>query len=375
MKNFWCQNFWYQNFWYQIFCMATIFCCTVLSANAAQSTVTWKQALRQPADWYKSDDAIRIADNVLLYQHKNGGWDKNIDMAQSISETKRSKLLADQDKDGTTIDNGATHAQLTYLARVYSATTPGQERFKEAFLKGIDYLLAAQYPNGGWPQYYPLRKGYYTHITFNDDAMIGVMTLLRDVASNSTGHYAFVDEARKTKAKLAVEKGIECILKCQVVVDGKPTVWCAQHDERSLAPAPARAYELVSLSGAESVGVVRFLMSIKTPKPEVVRAIEGAVAWFNASKLTGIKVVEKEDKLAPKGHDRVVVADPTAPPMWARFYDIQTNKPIFSDRDGIPKSTLAEIGYERRNGYRWLGNWAESLLEREYPIWKSTQTK
>ena len=37
--------------------------------------------------------------------------------------------------------------------------------------------------------------------------------------------------------------------------------------------------------------------------------------------------------------------------MWARFYEIGTNRPIFSDRDGFAKHDLSEIGYERRNGY------------------------
>jgi hypothetical protein len=40
------------------------------------------------------------------------------------------------------------------------------------------------------------------------------------------------------------------------------------------------------------------------------------------------------------------------------------------DRDGVPKGSLSEIGYERRNGYAWLGTWPRDLLEKEYPIWK-----
>ena len=43
--------------------------------------MTWAQCLQQPRAWYKTEDAIRIADNVLLYQRESGGWPKNIDMA------------------------------------------------------------------------------------------------------------------------------------------------------------------------------------------------------------------------------------------------------------------------------------------------------
>ena len=71
-----------------------------------------------------------------------------------------------------------------------------------------------------------------------------------------------------------------------------------------------------------------------------------------------------------KGWDKVVVKDAAAPPMWARFYEIGTNKPIFCSRDGVPKDTLAEISYERRNGYSWLGRYAADLLAKDYPAWQ-----
>jgi PelA/Pel-15E family pectate lyase len=204
--------------------------------------------------------------------------------------------------------------------------------------------------------------------------MIGVMTLLRDIARKEAS-YTFVDEPRRSRAERAVKKGVECILKCQIKVGGKLTAWCAQHDEKTFAPAPARAYELVSLSGSESVGITRFLMGIEKPSPEVVQAVEGAVAWFETAKLLGIRVEQKQDSKAPKGLDRVVVEDPSAPPLWARFYEIGTNLPMFCDRDGVVKRKLSEIGYERRNGYAWLGEWPLKLVEKEYPAWRKKQVR
>jgi PelA/Pel-15E family pectate lyase len=249
---------------------------------------------------------------------------------------------------------------LSFLARVYTAQK--QERYRESFLKGVDYLLKAQYPSGGWPQFYPNLSGYYKHITFNDDAMIGVMKLLRDVAA-AKPVYAFVDEARRAAAARAVEKGIECILKAQVVVNGKRTVWCAQHDEVTLAPAGARKFEAISLSGGESVGIVRFLMSIKDPSPQVVEAVEAAVAWFEQTELKGIKWVEKND-------DRVVVKDPEGGSIWARFYEIGSNRPIFVGRDGVVKYSVADIEHERRTGYNWYVEEPVKLLTKDYPAWK-----
>jgi PelA/Pel-15E family pectate lyase len=80
--------------------------------------------------------------------------------------------------------------------------------------------------------------------------------------------------------------------------------------------------------------------------PEVIAAVEGAVAWFEAAKITGIRLKER-------GSERVLVEDSGAPPLWARFYDLKTGQPFFCDRDGVPKSTIAEIGSERRDGYAW----------------------
>jgi len=339
-------------------------------ANEAVGTIAWADAQSKPKEWYASAEALRIADLVLLYQRNSGGWPKNIDMAKPVNEADRASLLAQKKDTDSTIDNGATYTQLSFLARVYTAQP--QDRHRESFLRGFDYLLKAQYPNGGWPQFYPDLSGYYKHITYNDDAMIGVLKLLRDV-SEAKPDYAFVDETRRANAAKAVEQGIECILKTQVVVNGKRTVWCAQHDEVTLAPAPARKFEVVSLSGGESVGIVRFLMSIKNPSQAVIDAIDSAVAWFERSELKGIKWIEKADASQPNGIDRVVIKDPEST-TWARFYEIGSNRPIFVGRDGVVKYSVAEIEHERRTGYAWYVDEPAKLLKKEYPAWRERVT-
>jgi len=334
-------------------------------AGVMPAAVRWSEVNRQPAEWYASAEARAVAESILLYQTDSGGWPKNRDMtappdAAFLAETKF-------DHRAPTIDNDATFTQIRFLARVLAST--GEARYRAAAERGLDYLLAAQYPNGGWPQYFPLIKGYYTHITFNDDAMIDVMELLRDVAS-ARAPWDWVDASRRTRADDAVRRGLDCILRCQIVVNGEKTVWCAQHDEVTFAPAPARKYEMISLSGYESVGIVRFLMGIDHPLPEVVAAVQAAVKWFEKSKLTGIRIDQPAAPDLPHGHDRVVVADPQAPPLWARFYEIGRNRPIFSGRDSIIHYALAEIEGERRGGYRWYVTEPAKLLEQDYPRWQ-----
>ncbi|HEY9285861.1 MAG TPA: pectate lyase [Pyrinomonadaceae bacterium] len=339
---------------------------TTASAPNAAEPINWRDSLRQKPEWYTTDEAVRVADNVILYQHDEGGWSKNIDMARPLSEGGRAELLKQKSETGSNIDNGATYTQLAYLARVYTARK--LERHREAFHRGLDYLLAAQYANGGWPQYYPLRKGYYTHVTFNDGAMVNVMRLLRDVARKRS-NYRFVDEPRRLRAEKAVERGVELILKAQVVANGRRTVWGAQHDEVTLAPAPARKFEPASLSAGESVGIVRFLMSVENPDARTVEAVESAVEWFRRSQVKGLRWIERRDPSKPGGYAREAVADPQAPPLWARFYEIGTNRPVFAGRDGVVRYSVAEIDEERRNGYSWYVEEPAELLEKDYPDW------
>ena len=335
--------------------------------------IPWSQILDQPEEWYGKDEAIRIAENMLLFQKENGGWYKNIDMSKPLNNNEKEKLNVEKSAvSGTTIDNDAGFIQMELLAKVYQQTN--NKKFAEGVRKGLDYLLSAQYENGGWPQYYPLREGYYSHITFNDGAMIQAMELLRNV-SYGKNPYGFIDARRRQRAKKAIEKGLKIILSTQISVDGELTAWCAQYDREKLTPAKARAYELPSISGGESVGIIRYLMGIEDPSEEVRQAIESAVAWFREVKIEGIKIVEEKDENLPRGYDRVIVEDKGAGPLWGRFYEIGTNRAMFVGRDGIVKYKISEIEHERRVGYSYLGNYAEELLEKTYPEWKERMAR
>ncbi|HMC78384.1 MAG TPA: pectate lyase [Vicinamibacterales bacterium] len=336
----------------------------------APGAIRWGAGvLRQKPEWYATREATGMADSVMQYQAADGGWPKNTDLGVRPPSAE-SRAAAGADVTWSTIDNNGTTMPMQFLALVTHAT--GEARYRASFLRGFDYLLAAQYPNGGWPQFFPLRPGYYTHVTFNDNAMVNVLTVLRDAATGSAP-YSFVDEARRTKARAAVSRGIDIILKTQVKQDGKLTAWCAQHDEKTLAPAWARAYEPPSLSGSESVGIVRFLMEIERPAPAIVAAIEGAAGWLRSVAIPGLRL---ETFTGADGRsDRRVVPDPAAGLLWARFYELGTNRPIFLGRDSVVRPALSEIEYERRNGYAYYGQWPASLLDTDFPRWREKHSR
>ncbi|MBE2215638.1 MAG: pectate lyase [Opitutaceae bacterium] len=349
------------------FLLSIVAACLPLAAQDAASLKWSARLLRQKSDWYASPEARAAADNVLRYQSSAGAWPKNTDLLAPA--TPEALAVVEEGGKANTIDNQSTTVPIRFLALVYGAT--GEAAYRAAAERGIDYLLASQYPNGGFPQFFPLRKGYYAHITYNDGAMVNALDLLRDVA-RGRDPLAFVDAERRARAADAVVRGTDCILKTQIVQDGIPTAWCAQHDEVTLAPAWARKYEPPSLSGAESVGIVRFLMGIEQPTPEIVASVEGAVAWFRAVAIHGqrVELIERSGSRP----DRQLVADPAAPPLWARFYELGTNRPLYMDRDSQPVYDFALIDYERRAGYAYHTDAPADLLDRDYPAWKSRIT-
>lgn len=257
---------------------------------------------------------------------------------------------------------------MRFLAKMYKNRK--DERYKDAFIKGFNYILKAQYDNGGWPQFYPARPNnsvsYSACITFNDNAYVNVMNMLKDIFTDAEDLKTLkLDDNIKKLARESFDKGVRCILDTQIIVDGERTVWCAQHDQVTLKPAKARAYELPSFSGAESVNITLLLMSLPSPSDEVVAAIKGAVKWFDKHKIPDMKYERYKDENGEK--DSKLVPSPGFV-VWARFYDLETEKPFFCGRDGIKKETLQEIEKERRGGYSWYNN-APSKVLKEYPEW------
>jgi PelA/Pel-15E family pectate lyase len=310
-----------------------------------------------------------VAERMLIYQRNNGGFPQPkgdpIDYQKTLSESLISTLLAEKDFLDATIDDKATTREINGLVVAFQKTK--NPAYIKAAENGIRYLLKAQNSAGGWGQFFPDSSGYHKHITYNDNAMIDVMYVMKNTAEGTNGFDA-VDKTLIPVAQKAVEKGIDCILKTQVIQNGKLTAWCAQHDRNTLKPAKARMFELPSISGNESVGIIKFLMTIDKPSPEIKQSINSAIAWFESVKIVGFKIQDIKDSSQPKGKDRIIVPDPNST-IWARFYDLETNKPFFAGRNSIVKYNLAEIENERRVGYAYYGTWAKSLLEKDYPEW------
>lgn len=329
------------------------------------SSREWKMIARHcPDSFLNTPLARQFAENVLVWQRNTGGWPKNEAIHRPLGGD-RDLILADKEKrNDSTTDNDATILEMTYLARMWHVVP--DSRYKEAFLKGLRFMLDGQYDNGGWPQFWPENRGYQVHITYNDDAMVQTMRVIRDLRDGTKPFDGLVDAETKTELDKAFNKGIECILKTQIRVNGKPTVWCQQHDRETFAQAAARSYELPSFCSSESASLVRLLMELPNPDQRIIDAVNGAMEWFEKHKITGIRL--ETYRMEDGRYDRRVVEDAKAEPLWARFYDLKTEEPYFCDRDGIPRKHLSEIGHERRNGYGWFSN-GPAMLVPLYQKW------
>ncbi|HEX8212264.1 MAG TPA: pectate lyase [Longimicrobium sp.] len=310
---------------------------------------------RMTGAWWASPEARQIAESIVSFQTPAGGWSKRMEFTRTRRPGESWASEGNWSWVGT-FDNNSTTAQLRFLANTAAAT--GEARYRESFRRGLEYLYRAQFPNGCWPQVYPLVGGYHDAATYNDDAIANILRVLNDVANGEMGG---LPEPERRRAAESVRRGVECILASQVIVDGRRTVWGQQHDPLTLKPAKARAYEHISLAGRESAGIVNLLLEVKNPDARVVAAIRGAVQWFRDATIWGYEYT-------PRGG---LTAKPGAGPLWARFYEIGTNRPMFSNRDGVVRYRFDELEAERARGYAWYTDEPATTLRR-YERWART---
>jgi PelA/Pel-15E family pectate lyase len=330
--------------------------------------------LDRDSAWYATPDALRIADNIISFQTPAGGWGKNLDVSKGprvpgerYAPNNVSRYLSADDFDAPrdpdwnyigTIDNSATISEIEFLAKVISAKGVAKNSpYLKSFIRGFQYLLSAQFPNGGWPQVYPLEGGYHDAITYNDNAMVQVLLIMHRIA-DGTDEYAFASEGLRKEAKAAFDRGIQCILATQLHSADRLAVWAQQYDALTLKPVSARNYEMPSQCSSESDDVMLLLMNeLPDPSAAEQRAIRAAGAWFKKTAIYG-------QAYGRTSNGRGLTAQQGAGPIWARYYQLDTDKPIFGDRDKSIHGELTELSSERRNGYSWFSSEPKIALDR-----------
>lgn len=323
-----------------------------------------------PPEWYASAEATALATTVLSYQTPTGAWSKAVDYSHGPRPpgTQWTSSESDPWHYCGTLDNRATTEQIKFLANVHLATQNPEA--KTGALLGIDWLLTAQYPNGGWPQVYPIERGYHEAITLNDGAMLHAMEVLVAISSGEAP-FTFIDAALRQRATSALEQGLQCLIASQIPLAGRPSVWCAQHDPLSLEPVAARLKEPPSLSGSESAELLKFLMRKGPATPEIIAMIENGLTWFTDNQLTGLRKTKNADGKTD------YITDPTSTEVyWARFYDVTSGQPMFAGaQDGIIYHSFQEMAQHNKVAYDYFTSKPNDLITKEVERWRKRISK
>lgn len=320
--------------------------------------------------WFSSDEAIKLVETVISFQTPSGGWSKSVNYAAG-PRTQGTHWTSQQGNTWHycgTLDNRSTTEQIRFLAKYHSITSNAAS--KDSVLRGLEWILEAQYPNGGRPQNYPVEPGYHEAITLNDDAMLHALELLQEVYEQSEP-FKFVPEDLNRRAKQAYERGLNCLAMAQVQVGGIRTVWCAQHDPLDLSPVAARKKEPPSLSGAESASLLKYLMRKGPIDAQTSTMIESGVRWLDQHHVTGLR------KATNSAGKTDYVADPSSTEIyWARFYNVQTFKPLFAGaQDGIVYDTFSEMASKNKVAYDYFTTKPGELIDKEMTRWKKRISK
>ncbi|MBW8844489.1 MAG: pectate lyase [Burkholderiales bacterium] len=341
--------------------------------------------LDKPPAWYGDDAALRVARNILSFQTPAGGWGKNQPRDRPPRQPGQAYVADNNLKRPTpgdfdlaadpqwsyvgTIDNDATITEIRFLAKV-AARLPGEagDVYRQGVQRGLAYLLLAEFPGGGWPQVWPLQGGYHDAITLNDNALVEVAELMGH-AARGEAELRFLPVSLRAAAADAEGRAVRLLLATQVRIDGRPTLWAQQHDPLTLAPASARNYEPPALCSGESAQALLFLMSVPRPSPAVVEAVNGGM-----KALRSLAVQDRAWVKVDEAQGRRLIEQPGAGPLWARYYDATTLKPVFGDRDKSLHDDVNDLSLERRNGYAWWGNWPVKALA-AYDAWAAKWLK
>lgn len=321
----------------------------------------------KPGDsWFSSDKAQTLVPIILSYQTPAGGWSKK--GGYSKGARKPGMLFSSQYQPGKkthylgTFDNRSTTEQVIFLAAVAEATK--NKELHAPVIRGIQYMLDAQYPNGGFPQVYPLEGGYHDDITMNDDVYLHIVSLLADAAGGKSP-FTFLDSTMRKKCEQATKLALDLLLKLQKDRKQPAAIWCGQYDALTQDPDHARGMEPISYASVESSQILKWLMSRESKEAQEIAAIESALKWFDAHKMTGFKY--EDDTLTPDSN--------ASEPLWARFYDIESNKAIYPGRDGVIYDDFNQMAEKNELGYDFISSRPFSVISNGQKKWRKALTK
>lgn len=297
--------------------------------------MAYLEAYQATGDRFFLEAARSVGKMLVQGQLCSGGWDYFTEFRPE--ERKLYPYRADNNcsppkmkgKPVTTLDDNVTQACARMLIRLDRALGFSDKPIHEASLFALESLTKAQYPNGAWPQRfsefpdpakYPVKKAsypdswprkwpgsdYQSYYTFNDNSIADAIDMMLEAARIY----------KEPRYLASAEKGGQFILLAQMP-DPQPA-WAQQYD-LDMHPSWARLFEPPSVTGGESQGLMRILMTLyrETGNRKYMEPIPRALNYLKASLLPATEHPSEIRRRVGNG------------PTLARFYELKTNKPLY----------------------------------------------
>ena len=309
-------------------------------------------AYEATSDSYYLDAARDAAYALVRGQLRSGGWDYRVefDPERRRRYSYRVDINSQQNaRNVSTMDDNNTQSATQLLMRVDRALDFKDEKIHEAAEFALSTILKVQYPNGAWPQRFtgppdpeefPVKKAcypkswswtfpernYMSFYTFNDNSIADTIDTMLE---------AF-EIYGKAEYRVAAEKAGDFIILAQMP---EPQPAWAQQYNAQMEPAWARKFEPPAVTGGESQGVMRILLTLyrATGKKKYLEPLPRAIEYLRRSRL-------------PDGR-------------LARFYELKTNKPLYLTR-GDYKVTYSDADMPTHYSFK-QSDGTEAIL-REY---------
>jgi hypothetical protein len=294
--------------------------------------------------------AQEIKQALLWSQLASGGWGTEHDFAPINSRKRhyRRDLDAGDTESGsrtahTTLDDDKSQFSFQFLLELSALPESKDDKALHAALKfGLDALLAAQMPSGGWPQGFsgpadaslPVKAptlpkewprkwpdlDYTSYATLNDGNLLSVARLLVR-AYDLTADSRYFTALKKLGDFLILAQ-------CPEPQSG----WAQQYDAK-MEPAWARKFEPPAIAANETLSALETLHAVwlATGDEKYRAPYQSTLAWLERSKL-------------PDG-------------QYARFYELHTNKPLYMVKDTY------EVTYDDSNLPTHYGFKSDELQE------------
>ena len=278
------------------------------------------QAYRITGEKFLLEAAMEVAEALRRSQLESGGWAGSFELGKG-REKYRYRIDPPRTKarNHTTLDDEKTQACLMFLIRLDEATGLKNKKIRDVLDYAFSRVLDAQFRNGAWPQQFsgpaPREGGevkkanypenwprtfpgndYRQYYTLNDGTIADMMHVMLEA------HRVY----REERFALSARRTGDFFLLAQMP-DPQPG-WAQQYNP-NMEPAWARKFEPPAITGGESQGVMRALLTIyeATGDKKYLEPLPRAIAYYRKS-------LRDDGKLA-------------------RFYELHTNKPLYFTKD------------------------------------------